>query len=150
MGQALDSLKDTVRAKGSVPVSLELQYSIIFSSLMGNIPINTKLIGEIEGIPVDLRLSHSIIPNCGGAFPVNTRLKGTIGDEIIQASMPYKIVFSSIAGNIPVNTGVEWENGGEKYGLNMSYGMVPAFARGGGGAAALQSKTSGMKAKTGF
>ncbi len=131
--EALDYFREEVKKQGQVPVDLELKYTVVFSTLQGNLPINNQVQGSISGIPVDLELAYKIIPNTMGDFPVNTRLEGTIGDFFFEAEMPYKIVFSTIAGNIPVNSGIKWNSNGKVYHLEMSYSLVPAAARGGGG-----------------
>lgn len=130
-GSALEFIQKQVEQNGSVPIDLELGYKVLYSTLAGNLPINHAVSGEICGLPVNLELNHRTIPNTQGNFPVNTGFSGTIGDTPVKADMPYKIVFSLSAGNIPVNTAVEWKTPEGKSLLNMSYTMVPAFARGG-------------------
>jgi len=144
MVNAIDSLRQRVKREGQVPISLEIDYAVIFSALQGNLPINTQAKGMIGDIPVNLQFEHSIVPNTIGSFPINTLLTGTIGDVPVRAKMGYKIVFSTIAGNIPINTGISWKNEDNEYFLKMPYTLVPAAARCG---AIGPGSASGMKAK---
>ncbi|RJP20330.1 MAG: hypothetical protein C4527_25225 [Candidatus Omnitrophota bacterium] len=146
---ALITLRDAVRMRGELPVDLELKYKVVFSTLQGNLPVNCGIVGTISGIPIDLEMGYTVIPNTMGSFPVNTGLSGTIGDVPFSARMPYKIVFSTIAGNIPINTGMQWESNGKTYFLRMPYSLVPGAARGGGpGSGGVNiSGASGMKAR---
>ena len=130
-GSALEIIQKQVEENGFVPVDLELGYKVLYSTLQGNLPINHAVKGEICGLPVHLQLHHRTIPNTQGSYPVNTGFTGTIGDTPVKADMPYKIVFSLSAGNIPVNTGVEWKTPEGKVILKMPFSMIPAFARGG-------------------
>ncbi len=146
MGDALVSLRDEIRKQGEIPVDLELKYKVVFSTLSGNLPVNNAIVGTILDFPVQLELKYTVIPNTSGHFPVNTLLHGTIGEEYFEAKMPYKIVFSTIAGNIPINTGIAWQAVNQQYFLHMPYSLVPGAARGDGENSAA-SGTSGMKAK---
>ncbi|MEW6234632.1 MAG: hypothetical protein AB1656_04535 [Candidatus Omnitrophota bacterium] len=147
MGSAIDLLRKRVKREGQVPISLDIDYAVIFSSLQGNLPINNQAKGTIGDIPVELQFEHSIVPNTMGSFPINTLLTGMIGDDPVRAKMTYKIVFSTIAGNIPVNTGISWKHEGKEYFLTMPYTLVPAAARGGG---AGSGGSTGRKAKRVF
>ncbi len=128
--ELLDRLHTEIQNQGRLPIELELEYTVIFSTLHGNLPINKAVKGILLDMPVDLELEYIIIPNTKGSFPVNTKIHGTIGEFPISADMTYKIVFSTIAGNIPVNTGIKWKANGKNDFLRMDYSLVPAMARG--------------------
>ncbi|MBD3265371.1 hypothetical protein GF373_01770 [bacterium] len=145
MGEsALQVIQQQVEQQGEIPVDLKLDYKVLPSSLSGNLPINNKISGELAGMPVDIEMGYTLIYGPHGSYPVNNSLSGTIGDSLVEANLPYKIVFASIAGNIPVNTGVEWTCEGRRESLETSYALVPAFARSGGGGSG-GSKGGGLK-----
>ncbi|MDX9754411.1 MAG: hypothetical protein RBU29_10645 [bacterium] len=145
MGEsALAVIQKQVEEQGKLPVDLNIGYQVLFSSMTGSLPINHRVTGELAGLPVDLQLGYTMIKDPSGGFPVNTSLRGRIGDTVVQAKLNYQVVFSSIAGNIPVNTGVEWEMDGEKICLTMPTAYVSAFARAGGMQSAGGAKT-GLK-----
>ena len=125
-----EKIREEVKKTGSLPLELDLTYTVIFSSLMGNVPVNSGVKGTIAEIPLHFAFRHILIPNTKGSFPVNTMMEGAIGDERFSARMPYTVVFSAIAGNIPVNTGIDWNYNGNVYHLNMPLTWVTAFARG--------------------
>ena len=129
---AFDRLREAVKAHGTVPVDLELKYSVIFNTLQNNLPVNSAVVGNILDIPVDLELRSAMIPNTIGHFPVNTWLFGTIGDYPFAARMNYRMIFNTITGHIPVNTGMEWSSGGKQYSLSLPYYFLSATARGSG------------------
>ncbi len=129
---ALQAIREAVHAQKVIPVELDMGYKVVFSTLQGNLPVNNRISGSILDIPVDLRLDYSIIPNTGGSLPVNSVLDGFIGDAHIQGRMMHKMVFSTIAGNIPVNTGIEFKNNGARYHLEMPISFALGAARGGG------------------
>ena len=127
---ALQHIYQEIRKQGQLYIDLKFGYMVIFSSLQGNLPINNTITGSILDLPVNLKLDYAIIPNTKGNYPVNNRIFGTIGDTEIEVGMSYKMVFSAIAGNIPVNTGLFWKWNGKEYSLYMPYTLLPAAARG--------------------
>lgn len=131
-GTVLETLRDEIGRRGEVPVDLRLSYTVVYSTLQGNLPVNRRAGGFILDYPVDLGFSHISVPNTMGAFPVNTRIFGTIGGEPVSARLRYKIVFSTLAGNIPVNTGAEIETPEGTSFLEMPITWAQATARGGG------------------
>jgi hypothetical protein len=142
---ALQAIRDAVHAQKVIPVEMDMGYKVVFSTLQGNIPVNNRISGSILDIPVDIRLDYSIIPNTGGSLPVNTVFDGFIGDTHIQERMMHKIVFSTIAGNIPVNTGIEFKsNNGARYRLEMPISFASGSARGG----SMASSDGGGKKKS--
>ena len=130
--ESLARIREYVKRDGVVPVTLDLRYRAVFSTLQGNLPVNDRIWGMIVDVPLDLRLEYTVVPNIVCSFPVNHRLTGTIGDTPVQARMTWKLIFNTLAGNIPVNTGIEWHAGGKRYRLNIPYTFRPATARGGG------------------
>lgn len=133
--QALETIRSQIKSQGEIPIHLDLGYKVIFSTLQGNLPVNNRVTGKILDFPVDLELGYTVIPNTGGSFPVNSEIHGTIGDAEIDARMSYKMVFSTVAGNIPVNNGVQWKVNGTTYGLDMPYTLVTGAALTGAGIA---------------
>jgi hypothetical protein len=142
---ALDVIRQHVEEQGEVPVELSLGYRVLNSPINGNLPINDSVTGEICGMPVKLSLKYTLVPGPDASYPVNTELQGTIGETPVKARLPYTIVFGSIAGNIPVNTGVEWRMNGEKVSLKTPFSLISAFARGGGMGGGSGGTQTGLK-----
>lgn len=142
---SLTDLRELVQTQGEVPVDLKMEYTTVFNTLSGNYPVNSRIVGEIEGVPVDLILRHRSVPNITGHFPVNTRAEGTIGGTPVEATLKHRVIFSTLAGNIPVNTEAIVSQNGNTYRLNLPTTRQVGATRGKrGGAknpfAALQTK----------
>lgn len=131
--EALARIRNYVKRDRVVPVTLEMRYRAVYSTLQGNLPVNDRIRGMIVDVPVDLRLEYTVVPNVVCCFPVNHYLTGTIGDTPVQARMLWKLMFNTLAGNIPVNTGIEWYVEGKRYQLQIPYTFKLGTARGGGG-----------------
>ncbi len=129
----LAQIRDYVKRDRVVPVALEMRYRAVYSTLQGNLPVNDRIRGTIVDVPVDLRLEYTVVPNVVCCFPVNHYLNGTIGDTPVRARMLWQLIFNTLAGNIPVNTGIEWFVDGKRYQLHIPYTFRSATARGGGG-----------------
>lgn len=132
---SLASLLTRLQEQKTIPVSLSMEYTAVSNTLSGSYPVNSRISGDIEGVPVDLRLFHRSVPNISGSFPVNTRVEGSIGDSAITAEMKYQFVFSTLVGNIPVNTEVIVQHEGQSYPLELTRTRMVGATRGprGGG-----------------
>lgn len=113
------ALRELILKREEIPVDLRMEYTTVFNTLSGNYPINNRIRGEIEGVPIILILRYRSVPNISGHFPVNTRVEGTIGDTPILATMKHQVVFSTLSGNIPVNTEAIVTHEGQKYTLDL-------------------------------
>ncbi len=131
-GEALRVIRDTVHSQGAVPVRLRVEYRVLFSTLQGNMPVNDRIHGEILDIPIDLRLEHTVVPNIYGTYPVDYRFHGSIGDVPVSGKMGYTLVYSTIAGNFPVNTDITMNMNGKEYRLDMPRKFALGRARGSG------------------
>ncbi|MBN2329646.1 MAG: hypothetical protein JXR73_21070 [Candidatus Omnitrophica bacterium] len=131
-GAALSTIREAVLNQGIIPVELHVEYRVVYSTLQGNMPVNDKIHGSILGFPVNLRLEYTTMPNTYGSFPVNNRFMGMIGDTPVQGKMGYQMIYSTIAGNFPVNTGLDILCDGVKYHLDMPTQYALGRARGGG------------------
>jgi len=130
--EALSAIRDAVRLQKAIPIDLKVEYGVVYSTLQGNMPVNDRIHGSILDIPVNIRLEYTIMPNTYGSFPVNFRFLGTIGDMHIHGKMPYTMVYSTIAGNYPINTGIDIQMNGALYHLEMPRTMLLGRARGSG------------------
>ncbi len=132
MTNIYDRLLDYVKQNQTIGVDLKFSYKVVFNALHGNFPVNSGISGSLLNIPVDLRFSYHIVTNTKGNFPVNSWLKGYIGDEFINARMNYTTLYNTIAGNMPINTGITFEVNGENHTLRMPTRWAIAPARGSG------------------
>jgi hypothetical protein len=132
VSDVFQSIRAQVKEHGEIPVELDMGYTVLFSTLSGNLPINDKITGQILNFPLNLTLRYNQIPNTMGYFPVNTRAFGTLGDAEIEAELKYRMYFSTIAGNIPVVNQVIWNWNGQMYRLKVPTTFVTAAALGGG------------------
>lgn len=128
--ESVQKLAQQIQSEGEVPIDLPMNYRVVFDSINGNYPVNSRIQGDICGVPVDLELSYQKVPNTQGHYPVNNRLKGTIGGEPVVGLFRSQIHFSSIAGNIPINTGLTVWFGDQEYKLGMLGGRGVGAARG--------------------
>lgn len=140
-GESLHRLISYIQEHGELAVDLSMEHTVVYSSLQGNYPINHRIRGQILGMPVEIRLYSQIVPNTMGSYPVNSRAEGRIGDDPFVARLDHRMVFSSIAGNIPVNTRAVLPNGFGQLNIPIGY-MVGATRgrRGGGGAKKMSRK----------
>jgi hypothetical protein len=133
-GEALRTIREAVLRQGEVPVELNVEYRVVYSTLQGNMPVNDRIHGSILGVPVDVRLETTTVPNTYGAFPVNRYFSGSIGDTPIEGRMAYTLRYSTIAGNFPVNTGIDLTVDGAQYHLDMPVKFALGRGRGSGSA----------------
>lgn len=154
MSEVYNTLLNHVKTNQSIHVNLDMQYKVVYSALHGNYPVNSAITGSILDFPIDLRMEYHILTNTKGNFPVNSSIKGTIGNEIIAALMDYRPMFNTIAGNMPVNTGISINWNGTKHYLRMPTRWAIAPARGSGMGGTGKKKVGGLhtvqKVKAGY
>lgn len=126
----LQAIRAHVKEHGEIPIELDLGYTVVYSTLQGNFPINNRVTGSILNFPVNLRLDSMVISNTSGSLPVNTRLSGMIGDTQIRARLKHRMAFSTIAGNIPINTALVIPAENAEYRLRMETTYVTGSAIG--------------------
>ncbi|MGC9327244.1 MAG: hypothetical protein ACP5I1_06400 [Candidatus Hinthialibacter sp.] len=144
-GEALSIIREAVLNQGIIPVELQMEYRVVYSTLQGNMPVNDKIHGSILDFPVELRLEYTTMPNNYGSFPVNHRFMGMIGDTPVKGRMDYQMIYSTIAGNFPVNTGLEILFEGNRYHLDMPIQYALGRTRGAG--SGMGGGSGGPKAK---
>lgn len=132
VGEALRTIQEAVLRQGEIPVELNVESRVVYSTLQGNMPVNDRIHGSILGVPVDLRLEITTVPNTYGAFPVNRYFSGSIGDAPVEGRMSYTLRYSTIAGNFPINTGIDMTFDGIKYHLDMPIKFALGRGRGSG------------------
>lgn len=131
-GEVFRIIRDAVLKQGVIPVELNVEYRVVYSTLQGNMPVNDRIHGSILDIPVDLRLEYTTLPNTYGTYPVNRSFSGTIGDTPLEGRMAYTMIYSTIAGNFPVNTGIDLTANGIQYHLDMPVKYALGRGRGSG------------------
>jgi len=131
-GESLQIIREAVLTNGVIPVELNVEYRVVYSTLQGNMPVNNRVHGSILDIPVDLRLEYTTLPNTYGTYPVNRYFSGTVGDTPLEGRMAYKMIYSTIAGNFPINTGIDLSVDGVQYHLDMPIQSALGRGRGSG------------------
>ncbi|MBI1387072.1 MAG: hypothetical protein GC154_01315 [bacterium] len=125
----MQQLRSIVKDKGCIEAQFDVDYDVWYSTLQGNYPYNSRLRGEIAGIPVRLRFTCVVVPNTFGSFPVSSRIEGFIGDDPVQGRFSHRMVYSAIAGNVPVNDGVYINHADKSYRLSLKTSKTPGTIR---------------------